>query len=62
MHWMIPGQAAKRLTAYAEACLLEDEYMIQGGPPPEAMAAIARREPNLTPWCPILQPTGRPAV
>ena len=56
MHWMIHRQAAKGLTGYAESCLLEDEWMIHGGPPPEALAAIARGEPDLTPWCPTLNP------
>ncbi len=54
MHWFIHRQAAKGLTDYSEATLLVDEWMIHGGSPPAALAAIERAEPDLTRWCPVL--------
>lgn len=64
MHWMMHRMSAKGLSGYAESTLLADEWMIHGGPPPEALAAVERGERDLTRWCPELRPelVNRPRV
>lgn len=53
-HWTMHRLAAKGQMPYPESCLIEDEWI--GRPPPEAVAAIDRGEPDLTLWCPTLRP------
>ena len=55
-HWLHHRMCAKGLTGYAESTILEDEWMVHGGAPAEALAAIERREHDLSEWCPILRP------
>lgn len=53
-HWLVHRMAAKGLTGYAERTLVQDEWMIYGGPPEGVQTAIERGERDLTPWCPEL--------
>lgn len=53
-HWLLHRIAARGLTPYPESALVEDEWAVWGGVPPEAEAAVDRGQADLTPWCPVL--------
>ena len=56
-HWLWHRLVAKGRYPYGEAPVIEDERALHGDLPAEFYDAVRAGVDDLTPWCPILNPS-----